>query len=81
MKIPESSSNGNPTKYIGLDIVSFGDLFRFDRQSVCFDCDLGRDVHDKWMKQTDIFQRPEIHFFRGLSKKQQERIENATALK
>jgi hypothetical protein len=79
MTIPESSSNSNHTKYLGDDIVSFGDLFHFDRRAVCLDCDLSRDIHDKWMKQTDIFQKPEACFSPGLSKKQRERIESATA--
>jgi len=42
-----------------------------------FDCDLSRDVHDEWMKQTEIFVKPEVYFSRTLSKKQRERIENA----
>lgn len=39
-----------------------------------FDCDLSLDIHDPEMKETDIFNHPEINFMFGLSDKQKERI-------
>ncbi len=39
-----------------------------------FDCDLSLDIHDIEMKETDIFNHPEIYFQFGLSEKQKERI-------
>ena len=39
-----------------------------------FDCDLSLDLHDPEMKETDIFNDPEINFKFGLSEKQFERI-------
>ncbi len=44
-----------------------------------FDCDLSLDVHDPAMKESDIFNHPEIYFQFGLSEAQRERIE-ATAI-
>jgi hypothetical protein len=46
-----------------------------------FDCDLSLDVNDPQMKQTDIFNHPEIYFQFGLSKKERERIQKADQLK
>ena len=40
-----------------------------------FDCDLSLDVHDPEMKESDIFNHPEINFQFGLTKEQRERIE------
>lgn len=40
-----------------------------------FDCDLSLDVHDPEMKETDIFNHPEIYFQFGLSDEQRKRIE------
>lgn len=40
-----------------------------------FDCDLSQDVHDLEMKDTDIFNHPEIYFQFGLSEKQRARID------
>ena len=42
-----------------------------------FDCDLSQDLHDEWMKKTEIFLKSDVYFSQGLSKKQRERIENA----
>lgn len=39
-----------------------------------FDCDLSLDIDDKGMKNTQLFQKPEIYFQQGLSKKQKDRI-------
>ena len=39
-----------------------------------FDCDLSLDVHDIEMKESDIFNDPEINFKFGLSEKQRKRI-------
>jgi len=41
-----------------------------------FDCDLSRDDHDPAMKQTEIFLKPEVYFFQGLSQAQRNRIMN-----
>ncbi|WP_235951869.1 glycoside hydrolase family 117 protein [Crateriforma spongiae] len=41
-----------------------------------FDCDLSLDVHDIEMKESDIFNDPEINFKFGLSEQQRERIES-----
>lgn len=35
-----------------------------------FDCDLSRDVNDPWMKQTDLYLKPEAYFSQGLGKEQ-----------
>jgi len=42
-----------------------------------FDCDLSLDVHDLEMKESDIFNDPEINFKFGLSEAQRARIEKA----
>lgn len=42
-----------------------------------FDCDLSRDLHDPAMKDTDIFNHPEIYFQFGLSDEQRARIRGA----
>lgn len=42
-----------------------------------FDCDLSLDVHDLEMKESDIFNDPEINFKFGLSKRQRQRIQGA----
>jgi len=42
-----------------------------------FDCDLSRDFHDPWMKQTEIWFKPEVYFSQGLSRGQRERAEKA----
>ncbi len=42
-----------------------------------FDCDLSLDVHDMWMKEPELFFKPEIYFSRGLGKEQRARIEKA----
>ncbi|MEQ9289671.1 MAG: glycoside hydrolase [Cyclobacteriaceae bacterium] len=39
-----------------------------------FDCDLSLDIDDQEMKDSDIFNHPEINFKFGLSEKQKERI-------
>lgn len=41
-----------------------------------FDCDLSLDIHDPEMKESDIFNHPEIYFQFGLSEKQRQRTEN-----
>lgn len=40
-----------------------------------FDCDLSLDIHDPEMKESDIFNHPEIYFQFGLSEKQRQRID------
>ena len=40
-----------------------------------FDCDLSQDLHDPWMKQTDLYLKPEAYFSQGLGKQQRERIQ------
>ncbi|MEM9081566.1 MAG: glycoside hydrolase [Verrucomicrobiota bacterium] len=42
-----------------------------------FDCDLSLDLDDPEMKETDIFNHPEIYFTFGLSDAQRKRIDNA----
>lgn len=32
-----------------------------------FDCDLSQDVHNRWMKETDMFWGPEVYFSRTLN--------------
>ena len=39
-----------------------------------FDCDLSLDTHDPEMKESDIFNDPEINFKFGLSDEQRRRI-------
>ncbi len=39
-----------------------------------FDCDLSLDIHDPEMKESDIFNDPEINFKFGLSEKQKNRL-------
>ncbi|MEM6631071.1 MAG: glycoside hydrolase [Bacteroidota bacterium] len=41
-----------------------------------FDCDLSLEIHDPEMKESDIFNHPEINFQFGLSNEQRLRIEN-----
>ncbi len=43
-----------------------------------FDCDLSLDVNDIEMKESDIFNDPEINFKFGLTAPQRKRIEVAT---
>jgi len=38
-----------------------------------FDCDLSRDTHDPWMKQTEIWLKPEVYFSLGLNPHQRRR--------
>lgn len=45
-----------------------------------FDCDLSLDVDDTEMKETDIFNHPEIYFQFGLSEKQRRRIEKEVTI-
>ena len=45
-----------------------------------FDCDLSLDIHDIEMKQSDIFNDPDINFKFGLSETQRKRIEEATTI-
>lgn len=42
-----------------------------------FDCDLSRDVHDPWMKKTEIFLDHDVYFSQGLSPAQRQRIMDA----
>ncbi len=42
-----------------------------------FDCDLSLDIHDPEMKESDIFNDPEINFKFGLSEKQRKRIQES----
>jgi len=42
-----------------------------------FDCDLSRDLHDPWMKKTEIWFTPEVYFTQGLNKAQRRRAEKA----
>jgi hypothetical protein len=42
-----------------------------------FDCDLSLDVHDLGMKESDIFNDPEINFKFGLTEEQRKRIDEA----
>lgn len=44
-----------------------------------FDCDLSLDVHDPEMKESDIFNHPEIYFQFGLSEKQRQRIDHSSS--
>lgn len=45
-----------------------------------FDCDLSLDIHDPEMKESDIFNHPDINFQFGLSEQQRERIEASSRL-
>lgn len=42
-----------------------------------FDCDLSLDLHDPEMKDTDIFNHPEVYFQFGLTEKQKQRIKDS----
>jgi len=42
-----------------------------------FDCDLSQDMNDRWMKQTDLFLKPEAYFSQGLGNQQREQREKA----
>ncbi len=45
-----------------------------------FDCDLSRDITDLKMKETDLFNHPEIYFQFGLTPQQKQRILQSEAL-
>jgi hypothetical protein len=42
-----------------------------------FDCDLSLDIHDPDMKKSHMYLKPEFFYKMGLTKKQQERIQQA----
>lgn len=42
-----------------------------------FDCDLSLDLHDSEMKESDIFNHPDINFKFGLTDKQRQRVDKA----
>ncbi|MEM6800650.1 MAG: glycoside hydrolase, partial [Bacteroidota bacterium] len=46
-----------------------------------FDCDLSLDIHDPKMKESDIFNHPEINFQFGLSESQRQEIETRNRIK
>ena len=57
------------------DILKVGGPSQSYSMLARFDCDLSLDIHDPEMKESDIFNHPEIYFQFGLSKEQRERIE------
>lgn len=62
------------------DVLKVGGARQSYSMLARFDCDLSLDVHDLEMKESDIFNHPEINFQFGLSEKQRQRIE-ASAIK
>lgn len=59
------------------DILKVGGPTQSYSMLARFDCDLSLDLDDPEMKESDIFNDPEINFKFGLSEKQLERIRNS----
>lgn len=76
--VPDAFTNTDYGRGISWGLCHFRDLNIEDgrRHSILarFDCDLSLDVDDPEMKQSDIFNDPEINFKFGLSDAQRKRI-------
>lgn len=81
--IPDAFIDNGNGRGITWGLCHFRDLLKVGGNSQSFsmlarfDCDLSLDLHDPEMKESDIFNDPEINFKFGLSNKQLERIERS----
>jgi hypothetical protein len=79
--VPDAFTNTKDGRGITWGLCHFRNIKRKEGKShsmlARFDCDLSLDVHDLEMKESDIFNDPEINFKFGLSEKQRSRIEAA----
>ncbi len=75
--VPDAFTDTRDGRGITWGLCHFTDAgTRENRHSILgrFDCDLSRDVHDEWMKKTEIFLGHEVYFSQGLGRAQRERI-------
>lgn len=78
--VPDAFSDSGDGRGITWGLCHFTNPGERDRQHSIlarFDCDLSRDFHDPWMKQTEIWFKPEVYFSQGLSRGQRQRAEKA----
>jgi len=78
--VPDAFTDTRDGRGITWGLCHFTDMgTRETRHSILahFACDLSQDVHDEWMKKTEIFLKHEVYFSQGLSKQQRERLEKA----
>lgn len=78
--VPDAFSDSGDGRGITWGLCHFTNAGERDtRHSILarFDCDLSRDFHDPWMKQTEIWLKPQVYFSQELSRAQRERAENA----
>ncbi|NQT13258.1 MAG: glycoside hydrolase, partial [Planctomycetes bacterium] len=78
--VPDAFSDSGDGRGITWGLCHFTNAGeRLARHSILarFDCDLSRDFHDPWMKQTEIWFKPEVYFSQGLSGGQRQRAEKA----
>ena len=76
--IPDAFEDNGNGRGITWGLCHFRNIKRDEGKShsilARFDCDLSLDIHDPEMKESDIFNDPEINFKFGLSEKQLRRI-------
>ncbi|EMI46771.1 Glycoside hydrolase, family 43 [Rhodopirellula sp. SWK7] len=79
--VPDAFTDTKDGRGITWGLCHFRNLKRDEGKShsmlARFDCDLSLDVNDIEMKESDIFNDPEINFKFGLSEQQRKRIEAA----
>ena len=79
--VPDAFTDNGDGRGITWGLCHFRDVLKVGGASQSysilarFDCDLSLDVHDPEMKESDIFNHPEINFQFGLSDEQRQRIE------
>lgn len=84
--VPDAFSDNGDGRGITWGLCHFRDILKRGGNSQSysrlarFDCDLSLDLHDPEMKESDIFNHPEINFLFGLTEKQRKRIEESTRL-
>ncbi|QCX40346.1 glycoside hydrolase [Aureibaculum algae] len=77
--IPDAFTNTKNGRGITWGISHFTNATTWDKNHAVlarFDCDLSQDIHDEFMKNTNIQNKPEYYYGQGLNKKQLERIQS-----
>lgn len=80
--VPDAFTDDGDGRGITWGLCHFRDVLKLGGPSQSysmlarFDCDLSLDIHDPEMKESDIFNHPEISFQFGLSEKQLHRIKS-----
>lgn len=79
--VPEAFTDTKDGRGISWGLCHFRNVKKAEGKShsflARFDCDLSLDIEDPLMKETDIFNHPEIYFQFGLTEEQKERIKNS----